>query len=404
MWSFFYIRGLYQSRRISEPAPWEASVTQLDDEASDFSLQRSRYRAKDLMELFEHAPILFCVLSVPDFRFVYLNRALDDLLMRSDAVGRRIAEAIPELKEQGYLDLFEEALCMGRPVSRRAHRLILRPSQGAEEVRYVDFVIQPIKRPEGEIDALLCTGYNVTNEQQSAREASRLTEELFDTRRSALVEGLAASVAHELKQPLAASSNYLGAADALLQTSQVDKAREMISAADGQVRRANEIINGLRALAGTRTARREVVDLRQIVDEVIDSVTAAGGCDRVRFRVNSRLEKPAAKCDPAQVFKIIANLVRNSCKAMSETGGEVRIIFRSAENGMVEVIVEDEGPGLPEELLKFGPRMGISTTSGLGVGLVLSEALVEAHGGQLRLGKSDGGGASIGFTIPLAAA
>lgn len=379
-------------------------MTQFGDEASDFSIQRSRLRTKDLMRLFEDAPILFCVLSVPDFRFVYLNRALDELLMRSDSVGRRFAEALPELEEQGYLDLFEEARKTGRPVSRRGHRLVLRPSQDGEELRYVDFVIQPIKGPEGEVNALLCTGYNVTNELHSALEAARLTEELFDTRRSVLVEGLAASVAHELKQPLSASSNYLGAADALLQNSQVDKAREMISAAEGQVRRANEIINGLRALSGARMARREVVDLRQIVDEVIDSVTAGGGCDNLRFHVDSELVEPRVKCDPAQVFKIIANLVRNSCKAMSETGGEIRIIFRPAENGMVEVIVEDEGPGFPEELQQFGPRMGTSTTGGLGIGLVLSEALVEAHGGQLYLRKSDGRGARIGFTLPQAAA
>lgn len=389
------------------PAFWEASVTQLGDQATDFSAP-SPIPTKDLMRLFQDAPILFCVLSVPDFRFIYVNRALDELLMRSNIVGRRFVEALPELVEQGYVELFEEACNTGGAISRQGHALALQPSEHAKELRYVDFIIQPVREPEGKIRALVCTGYNVTNALHSALEAARLTEELFDTRRSMLVEGLAASVAHELKQPLAASTNYLGAADALLQNSNVEKAREMISAAEGQVRRANEIVNGLRALAGARIARREVVDLRIIINEVIDSVAAAGNCategkcDDVGFHIESELDDPCVRCDPAQVFKIVANLLRNSCKAMSGNGGEIQITLRSAEHNMVEVIVEDQGPGFPEEMQQSGPRMGASTTGGLGIGLVLSEALVQAHGGRLYLQNAEGGGARASFTLPQA--
>jgi signal transduction histidine kinase len=358
----------------------------------------------DTLTVFEDAPVFVALFSAPDMRVLFANKACRELMNRENVVGREISELMPELAGQGYLEWLEEAYRTGRPVTRHGSPLIIRANDSSEELKYVDFICQPIKDRTGKVVAILPAGYDVSDQHHATSEAARLTEELYESRRSMLVEGLAATLSHELKQPLSASSNYLGAVTALLERSNVEASEQiskLVTAAQEQIQRAGEIIQGLRSLSGARLPNRQSADFLRLAQEVINSTAASGLCEHARFRLHSDEHDIRLSCDPAQIFKVMSNLVRNACRAMGSEGGEVTIAARKSGNGMIEISVEDEGPGFTQELLESGSRIGHTTTDGLGIGLPLSEALVQTHGGHLQL-SNHAGGARVTFEIPAA--
>ena len=375
-----------------------------NDLASEFAQEVSELSAQRLLELFEDAPVFLALASAPDWRILYANKAWRSLIDRSEVVGHEVEALLPELEGQGYIERLHEAYESGRPVVRHGSPLIVRAEPGREERKYVDFIYQPVLDQRGKVTSIFATGYDATDEHRATLEAARLTEELYEMRRSILVEGLSASLSHELKQPLSASTNYLGAASVILRNSEFQKAdrvMEMISAAQEQVQRAGEIINGLRALSGARLAKRENIDFLRLAQDVVNSATASGICNQVRVKLQSSEHDLQLSCDPAQIFKVLSNLVRNFCRAMKTKGGVVEISASHSDHDMIEISVTDEGPGFPGSMLENGPRIGTSTTDGLGIGLALSEALVQAHGGHLFL-ENYADGARVTFTLPQA--
>jgi two-component system, NtrC family, nitrogen regulation sensor histidine kinase NtrY len=103
--------------------------------------------------------------------------------------------------------------------------------------------------------------------------------------------------------------------------------------------------------------------------------------------------------DGDQLDQLLINLVRNAADASTETGGEVRIAWH-ARGGVLEVSVEDEGPGLPDPGNLFVPFF-TTKANGSGIGLVLSRQIAEAHGGALRLEARSGRGARATLRLPL---
>jgi two-component system sensor kinase FixL len=223
---------------------------------------------------------------------------------------------------------------------------------------------------------------------------------------------MAASIAHEINQPLTALISYARACQAVLKAGGAEDertraAQPLIEQTVQQALRAGEIIRSTREFLRRGDTRATRVEVAQIFKAVYDLVRAEAALSHVRLVIRFEQEVPAVLADAIQVEQVILNLIRNSMEAMAQIAAERREIRLSAaldpaSPGFVTIAVQDSGPGFPPE---FADRMfkPFSTTksTGMGLGLSISRSIIEAHGGRIW-SVTDGpeAGADIRFTLP----
>jgi two-component system, LuxR family, sensor kinase FixL len=222
----------------------------------------------------------------------------------------------------------------------------------------------------------------------------------------------ASAIAHELNQPLAAISAYSEVALHAMNdaTSNPDKLKRALQGCVAQAQRAGTSLHELMAFLQEGELITEPFDLNEIVKLALE---VAKGDGYKEFQPVLKLEKniPAVLANRIQVQKVLVNLLRNGVEAMRGAGagtGEatsaITITVRTnTETNMGHVTVQDSGPGISKDVVKriFEPFF-TSKPTGIGMGLAISRALIEANGGQLWLEPDTKTGASFHFTLPFA--
>jgi two-component system, LuxR family, sensor kinase FixL len=217
---------------------------------------------------------------------------------------------------------------------------------------------------------------------------------------------MAAALAHELNQPLCAIMTYTQACLRMLPddgntAAEVRHAMERVSA---NAERAGEIIRHLRGFVGKSEPQQQCADINAVVNEVLGFCEADARATRVQL--HTVLGKvPEVTIDPVQIQQVILNLTRNAIEAMDIpacTTRELAIETLRSDDRHIEVRVTDTGPGLPVEIAAKAFNAFITTkASGMGMGLSISRAIIEAHGGRIWVNERTGGGAVFHFTLPI---
>ncbi|RVT92730.1 PAS domain S-box protein [Sphingomonas crocodyli] len=235
----------------------------------------------------------------------------------------------------------------------------------------------------------------------------RLRSQLDQVSRAGMMGELAAALAHEINQPLAAIVNFLGAADIMLAEDERHRpAIEAIRHASEQASRAGEIIRRLRAFI-----TRGEIDMRpERIAPLAEEATALAMINRgsrdIRIRYAFEASNREVMCDRLQIQQVLVNLIRNGADAMAADGGAGRdLIVSSAmrDDAMLVLSVRDHGPGIDPTMYEqlFRP-FATTKREGMGFGLSISRRIVEAHGGTLSVLPADGGGSVFQFTLPVA--
>ena len=215
---------------------------------------------------------------------------------------------------------------------------------------------------------------------------------------------MAAALAHELNQPLAATGNYLGIAEQILQQTGGDPgAVEALDSAIRQVLRTGEIIRRLRDFMAKRDVEFHVEDLEEIVRDAI--ALAFVGQVQVRIICDISPDARTIVVDRIQVQQVLVNVLRNSARAVRDIPPEervIRIVAETADRALMRVQIEDTGPGFPDDVLAnlhapFVP----SKERGMGIGLSICRRIVESHGGALAAYNAPDGSAVVSFTLPV---
>jgi len=216
---------------------------------------------------------------------------------------------------------------------------------------------------------------------------------------------MAAALAHELNQPLAATGNYLGIAEqTLLRDGGHADAVEAIESANRQLLRTGEIIRRLRDFMAKRDIELHVEDL----DSIIADAIALAFVGQVQVRTISEIAPEARMIivDRIQVQQVLVNVLRNAAQAVRDLPPERRIIRLSAEvadRGLIKMSVEDMGPGFPQRVLAnlHAPFIPTKGRGGMGIGLSVSRRIIETHGGTFTAYNAADGGAVVSFTLPV---
>ncbi len=270
----------------------------------------------------------------------------------------------------------------------------------------------PMELAVGEVDQAgnrLFTGFvrDLTQRQSAERRIQELQSELLHISRLTEMGQMASSLAHELNQPLTAAANYLQALRRLVDRGDEESFTRAKSAADsavGQVARAGEIIRRLREFVKKSEPERHEENIVTLIEEA-SGLALIGAHEygvEVRFRTAPQL--PLAFVDKVQVQQVLVNLLRNAVEAMQASPRRSIVIeTQLGSDGLIWVSVIDSGPGIAPTIMErlFQPFV-TTKPHGMGVGLSLCRAIIEAHGGRLWAEPNPDGGAIFRFTVPPA--
>ncbi|KYF69615.1 hybrid sensor histidine kinase/response regulator [Sorangium cellulosum] len=231
-------------------------------------------------------------------------------------------------------------------------------------------------------------------------------DELAHLNRVSAMSELAASIAHELNQPLAAILSNAQAAQRLLSRAPPDVAEARAAlgdiAADG--RRAGLVIQRMRAMLRKSELSVAAHEINELVREVVRLMASAALLAGTTVRLELAPGLPPVRGDGIQLQQVLVNLLSNALDAVARRPPDARlVVVRTllADEGPIELSVADAGDGVPPADLEriFAPFF-TSKAHGLGVGLAISRSIVEAHGGRLWAESSPGGGATFRCALP----
>jgi two-component system, LuxR family, sensor kinase FixL len=244
--------------------------------------------------------------------------------------------------------------------------------------------------------------------QRREEEARQHRERLVHVGRLSTMGELATGIAHEINQPLTAIAAYANACRRLLERG-AEEPVELVRILDkisSQAQRAGQVIQRLRDMIRKRDSRREACELNRLIRDTL--VLAESDVRLHHYSITTELvERPLpVVVDPIQIQQVLLNLIRNGLDAMLEVRieqGDIRVGTRLADEETVEVLVRDQGVGIPAERRDklFSPFF-TTKPQGIGLGLSISRSIVTAHGGRLDCLANPHRGVTMRFTLPLA--
>jgi signal transduction histidine kinase/CheY-like chemotaxis protein len=282
------------------------------------------------------------------------------------------------------------------------HRLLM--DDGS--VKYVQAVAHRLtgEDPERLVFVGAITDITERKRAEEERESLRQLEaDLAHTNRVSMMGELAASLAHEIKQPLAAATMQARACTRWLDRDPPDvmEACDAASAMVAAVTRAADIIDRVRSLYGRGPTEREVVDLNGILHEMMVLLEDKANRHAISIRAELDPDIPRTRADRVQMQQVLMNLMLNGFEAMRGTGGELTVASKSTENGQLLISVSDSGIGLPvDKAERIFDAFFTTKPQGTGMGLSISRRIVESHGGRLWAVPNAGRGAILQFTLP----
>jgi PAS domain S-box-containing protein len=343
----------------------------------------------------------------PDYKFT---------LLTENAFGSDAADRIGTVCWEHALDLETEPekwrLVRATLDSRKPFRDFVYCSAGRNgSPMYVKASGKPVFDANGEFRGYRGTGTDVTALMRAQEEHERLRQlesDLAHMNRLSMMGELAASLAHEVTQPIATARNNARAALNFLdkQPPDLGDVREALACVVGDADRAGAIIDRIRDHIKKVPPRRHRFDLNEAINEVIGLARSA--IIRNGVSVQTRLTEGLAPVqgDRVQLQQVVLNLILNAVDAMSTVEAEPRDLLISTEQtqtGGVLVSVRDSGPGIdPTRLEQVFEAFYTTKSSGVGMGLSICRSIIDAHGGRLWAEANEPRGAVFQFTLPRA--
>jgi C4-dicarboxylate-specific signal transduction histidine kinase len=225
------------------------------------------------------------------------------------------------------------------------------------------------------------------------------------TRMSAL-GALAASISHEVNQPLAAVVTNADACMMWLsrEPPNIEEARAAVDCIAQQGTRASDVVRHIRAMFSKATPERRSLQINDEIREVAALIEGAALRNQVNLHTELAANLPAAMGDRVQLQQVIVNLILNGIEAMSDVGGRPRELVISSQmhnSDELLVAVRDSGTGIdPKNEKRIFDAFFTTKAQGMGMGLSISQSIIEAHGGRLWAGSNQDFGATVQFTLP----
>jgi PAS domain S-box-containing protein len=299
------------------------------------------------------------------------------------------------------VEIFKGAVASGIPYYTEQR---LRRFDG--EYRWFDTRGVPIRDDSGRIAHWYVLLIDIEDRTRALARLEQMQSDFAHINRVSVMGELAASLTHEITQPIAATRNYARAALNFLDQQPPDlvEVKKQLGSVVGAADRSGEIIERIRDHIKKAPPRKAHFDLNYAIDEVI--VLARSAITRNGVSVQTLLSEGLAPVqgDRVQLQQVVLNLILNAVEAMgSVEAGKRELLISTEQNRTKEalVAVRDSGPGLdPANLERVFEAFYTTKTSGMGMGLSIFRSIIDAHGGRLWAGVNEPRGAVFQFTLP----
>lgn len=363
------------------------------------ALRRSE---KELRDVIEAIPAI-AFTARPDGKSVWINRRWVEFsgLSVEETSGLGWQSAIHPDDVAEHAAKWQQSMTSGEPFENEARH---RSAKG--EYRWFLVRAVPLRDEQGKIlkwYGILADIEDRKRAEQERERSRQLEADLAHMNRVSMMGEMVASLAHEIKQPVAAGVMSANACRNWLSPDRLDIG-EASAAAEGTMRsltRATDIIDRVRALYGPGTRERELVDVNELVREMTVMLRDAAARNSISMRTELEADIPATLADRVQLQQVLMNLMLNGIEAMRETGGELKVSSGTNEDGQLLISVSDTGSGLPADQPEriFTPFF-TTKAQGTGMGLSISRRIVESHEGRLWATARADRGTIFQFTLP----
>jgi signal transduction histidine kinase len=267
----------------------------------------------------------------------------------------------------------------------------------------------PLISDAGEVQGICGISTDITDLRRTERALREAVETLQRERDNKLlnVEAATASIAHEVRQPLAAiAANGLAATRFLEMTPpDLDELRAILNRIITDCRHASEVFDSISALFKNVDHSRRPVDVNEIARGVLQSLHGQLRDHGVATETELATDLPLVDGHQGQLRQVVFNLVHNAIEAMASTTDKTRLLRVSTQprdRNTIVVAVEDSGPGIdPGHLKNIFDAFVTTKANGMGLGLAICRMIVQRHGGQLSASSDGRTGARVQFVLPV---
>jgi len=368
-----------------------------------FRIQQLRRQERKLRDVIETIPT-FAWTALPDGSVDFVNRHWQEYtgLSAERTVGSGWQAAVHAADLKRHAEKWRVSQATGEPFENE-----VRYRRAADE-QYRWFLARavPLRDQRGKILKWYGISTDIEDRKRAEEEREKLRADLAHVNRVSTLGEMAASLAHEIKQPIAAAITSANSCIEWLahEPPNLDRARAAAGRIDRYGNRAAEIIDRIRSLYKKSPPQRELVEVNEIIREMVELLRAEANQYAASIRTDLVADPPKITADRVQLRQVFMNLILNAIEAMKETGGVLTVKTQLGENGQLLISVSDTGMGLPREKTEqIFDAFFTTKPQGSGMGLSISRSIVESHGGRLWATANNGRGATFHFTLPTAA-
>lgn len=341
-----------------------------------------------MSRMFQEAPALVALTYGPDHVFELANPKYLEVVGYRDLIGKPLREAMPEVVEQGFLEMLDEVYKHGKPyIGNEVRALVER--LGTTEERYFNFVYQPLAGPNGNVYGILTHAVEVTDQVRSRQELERTNREL---------DQFAYIASHDLKAPLRGVSNIASWLEEDLGENLTDEVREFTQLLRSRVHRMEDLINALLTYsrAGRMRGEPSTIELDAAVREIVDAIDPP---EHLEITIETKL--PRVYADPISMQQVFQNLISN---AITYATAKIRVGHQETP-AAYRFYVADDGPGIDpryhEKVWGMFQRLhAAGEGEGTGVGLAIVRKVADANLGRAWVESSLGEGATFWVEWP----
>lgn len=319
-------------------------------------------------------------------RVIQVNKAFEDLYgwKSHEVVGKRL-QIVPDFLEEEETKNVQ-ALRKGEQLPP-TETLRLRKDGSLVEV---SISTAPVKDEDGHITSFISVSRDMT-ERNKMEELLRRSEKLTT------VGQLAAGVAHEIRNPLTTLRGFL---QLQRETNEVSPQHNEIMLSE--LDRINLIVSEFLILAKPQATQFQVKSIRSILSDVVNLLDSQAHLYDIEFKFEFEPEDYKVHCEENQMKQVFINIIKNAIEAM-EDGGIIRIELFRLSREEIGITITDQGIGIPSHILpKLGEPFFTSKENGTGLGLMISQGIIEGHKGMMEIFSKPGKGTRVDIVLPIA--
>ena len=411
---WFHARGQALWDEHGEATRMSGSITDITSrKLAEEELAKSEVRFRELVE---QSPLAIEILS-PDGKITRYNSAWSRMWGVTEEEAAKAVAEYNMLTDQQAIDLgvgpligkaFAGEAVILPPIeyssTKTAEDLGLDHIEGATP--WIQCHLSPVKDENGEVVFVVNTYVDITALKRAETEARRHQDVLARLDRATSMGQLTGSIAHELNQPLTGILSNAQAAEMLIKRGRWDKEElaEILAEIVADTKRGGEVIHNLRELYREQKGEYQPVDINAVIEETRSLLHSEFVVQHITATSETAPSTPLVDGNRIQIQQVLVNLMMNGVQAMAETAHEDRRLRIETSSGAneVRVSVEDHGHGIdPEKIDSIFEPLATWKPGGTGMGLAISNSIIQSHGGRMWAENRIEGGARVGFSLPV---